>query len=74
MQIKVKLFATLQKGRFDEKMFNLVDNTTVRDVLHIIGVDEKDASIIFINNRHQTLDTVLKDGDILSIFPSIGGG
>ncbi|MFQ3573222.1 MAG: MoaD/ThiS family protein [Thermodesulfovibrionales bacterium] len=74
MWVSVKLFATLQINRFQDKTFEVPDGTSVREIVSMIGIDEKDASIIFINGRHQSPETILQDGDILSIFPSIGGG
>jgi sulfur-carrier protein len=74
MHVKIKLFASLQKGRFDTGELEFPDGTRIRDVLEIIGVSESEAALIFINNTHAELDSVLKDGDTLAFFPPVGGG
>jgi sulfur-carrier protein len=74
MRVKVKLFAGLQKGRFDSGELEFPDETRIRNVLEIIGVPESEAALIFVNNTHAELDFVLKDGDTLAFFPPVGGG
>ncbi len=39
-----------------------------------LGIPEGGAALIFVNNVHRTLDTVLKSGDTVGFFPPIGGG
>jgi len=74
MHVNVKLFATLRKDRFDAKDLEIPAGTKTADVLEMTGIPEKDAALIFINNCHAGLDTVLNDGDTLAIFPPVGGG
>ena len=74
MQVIVKLFASLQKDRFDTEEFELADGTRIRHILEMTGIPESEAALIFVNNRHADLDTVLNDGDTLAFFPPIGGG
>ena len=74
MNIKVKLFATLRAGRFEISDFKLDEGATVRDVLKLLEIDEKEAAIIFINGVHADMAAMLKSGDELAIFPPIGGG
>jgi sulfur-carrier protein len=70
----VKLFASLQKGRFEAREFELPEGTKTRDVLELTGIPESEAALIFINNTHAELDTVLNEGDSLALFPPVGGG
>ncbi len=74
MIIHVKLFATLQKDRFVEKTIAINEDAKVSDLLMQIGISDKDATIIFVNNRHANLDDKLRDSDIVAFFPPIGGG
>ena len=74
MTITVKLFATLQKDRFIEKTLEIGANQKVADVLNATGINPQDAAIIFINGIHAQLDSALKGGDVLALFPPIGGG
>lgn len=74
MRVTVKLFATLRKDRFDVVEDTFPDGSTVGDMVRKYCIPEKDVTLIFINGIHGDLDTVLSDGDILSMFPPIGGG
>jgi molybdopterin converting factor small subunit len=47
---------------------------TVSDVLLRYSLPEKEVTLIFINGRHGDFDTILFDGDTLSLFPPVGGG
>ncbi len=74
IRVTVKLFATLQKERFDVAEGEFPGGATVADIVRRYGVPEKDVTLIFINGRHGGLETVLSDGDTLSLFPPVGGG
>ena len=74
MKARIKLFATLQKGRFNISDLELEEGTTVFDIIRMLNIDEKDAAIIFINGIHGGLDSVIKEGDDVAVFPPIGGG
>ena len=74
MKLNVKLFASLREGRFDERDLEFSEGSSVRDVAKTAGIPEGEIAVIFINARHAELETVLRDGDRLSIFPPVGGG
>ncbi len=74
MQITIKLFATLRKGRFEEKSVELSPGTTVGGVIRELELPEKEVTLIFINGRHADLTTILSAGDALALFPPVGGG
>lgn len=74
MKLAVKLFATLRHSRFDQETLDLPDNSVVKDVVKLLEIPEKEAAILFINNRHAQLETILHEGDTLAIFPPVGGG
>jgi len=73
--IDLKLFATLQKFAPHASGAHMVEaGTSVRNLVRELGIPETKARLIFINSFKVTLDTVLKDGDRLGIFPPVGGG
>jgi len=74
MKVKVKLFATLRNGLFEEEVRQYDPEFTVGQVLEDLNIPETDVKIVFVNNRHAKLDRELCDGDVLAIFPPIGGG
>jgi molybdopterin converting factor small subunit len=74
MKIRVKLFATLRDGRFEEDVREYAARTSVGHILEDLEIPESDVKVVFVNNRHARLDQTLKDGDVLGVFPPIGGG
>jgi len=79
MEIEVKLFATLRdylpKGssRFSCKM-KVDGSTRVQDILSRLKIPEEMPKIILVNGVHGKKDQLLKEGDVLSIFPPVAGG
>lgn len=55
-------------------MVELVDEHTARAIIDELDIEEKDVAILMINGRDGLLDTTLKTGDVVSIFPPVGGG
>jgi len=74
MQVTVKLFASFRTGRFEIETCDYPAGTTVADVADNLKLPHAELGIMMINNRHVKLDRVLADGDILALFPLLGGG
>lgn len=72
--IKVKTFATLNTLFPSVPDFPLNEGDRVLDIMNRIGIPPKKVTIIFINNVHAEPVSPLKDGDVLGLFPPIGGG
>ncbi len=79
MEIEVKLFATLRdylpKGssQFSVKM-KMEESSRVQDILTQLKIPEEMPKIILVNGVHGKKDQVLKDGDVVSVFPPVAGG
>ena len=74
-KIQVKLYATLRKFLPDDSNEMDIDpGTSVRDLLKRLGIPDTEAKLIFINGRRGSIDTILKGGERLGIFPPVGGG
>ncbi len=79
MEIEVKLFATLRdylpkgSGRFSCKM-DVDAPTRVQDILLRLKIPEQIPKIILINGVHGKKEQILKEGDVVSIFPPVAGG
>lgn len=72
--VEVRLFATFREGR--EKIYYM-DAEKIKkasDALEILRIPEEEVAICLINGRHSKVDTEVKDGDILAVFPPVGGG
>ena len=76
IEITVKLFAHYRENKFKVQNRTYPEGTTVRDVIDDTGIDiEKfPVGILLANGRHINEDYVLKDSDVLAIFPKVGGG
>ncbi len=49
-------------------------NITPRYILEKLNIKVEEVAILLINGRDGKVDTLLKDGDVLSLFPPVGGG
>ena len=74
VNITVKLFATLQIGRFEIRDEQFTDGITVHDIMEKHGLTKDQVLLVLINGRHAGYETALTDGDTLALFPPIGGG
>ena len=72
--IEVRLFAGLRQGR--QKIYQMEPDSisTVQDIMDRLSIDRKEVNILLINGFHQKPETQVKDGDIVSLFPAVGGG
>ncbi|NFP90322.1 MoaD/ThiS family protein [Clostridium sporogenes] len=75
MKIEVRLFAYFREGR-DKKYFMEInkENITPRYILEKLNIQVEEVAILLINGRDGKVDILLKDGDVLSLFPPVGGG
>jgi len=72
--IKVKLFATFREGRQKEVNFDYFEGITGRFIINKLNIKEKDVAIFLVNGLDGKLDDPLSDGDVISLFPPVGGG
>ena len=47
---------------------------TVQDIMDVLNIDRKEVNILLVNGFHQKPETEVKDEDIVSLFPAVGGG
>ena len=74
MTILVKLFAYFRDDRFIKEYRDYPEGTQVVEIVDELNIDHDEIGVLMINSRHTTLDTQLKEDDILAIFPVVGGG
>ena len=72
--IEVRLFAGLRQGR--QKVYHMqsAEIRTVQDIMDKLNIQRKEVNILLINGFHQKPETEVKDEDIVSLFPAVGGG
>jgi sulfur carrier protein ThiS len=82
-EIRVKVYGALtlidvvkkDKDRIKNGfLLRINKNAKVKDVLDMLKIPIKDIKIVSIGKERVMLDAKLKDGDILHIFPLMGGG
>ncbi|MFX0042986.1 MAG: MoaD/ThiS family protein [Candidatus Hodarchaeota archaeon] len=76
ISVKIKLYANLRKYGPPEAFLELPEGSTVNTIIQKANIPKEEQNLkILINGRpHQNQTTVLNDGDIVAIFPPIGGG
>jgi len=76
ISITVKFFAMLREHGPAKETISIPENSTIKLLFKKYQIPwDALKTIIIINGRpHNNLETILKDGDIVSIFPQIAGG
>ena len=72
--VEVRLFAGLRQGR--QKIYQMDPDTvnTVQDIMDKLSIQRSEVNILLINGFHQKPETEVKDEDVVSLFPAVGGG
>ena len=72
--IEVRLFAGLRQGR--QKIYQMETDSikTVQDIMYTLYNQRSEVNILLINGFHQKPETEVKDEDVVSLFPAVGGG
>ena len=79
MKIQVALYATLSQylppdAQNRKAVIEVGDGATVRDVMTQLGIPQDLPNILLVNGRQSSEETVLKDGEMVSVFPPLAGG
>lgn len=74
IKVEIRLFATFRENREKKYFFELPEKTNILDILNKLNIDREEASLILLNGIDGDVDRELKDGDVLSLFPPVGGG
>ena len=72
--IEVRVFATLRQGREKITMLSADGIACAGDILTLMGIPPEEVSLLLVNGFHQKPETPVKDGDIVALFPPVGGG
>ena len=79
MHVTVKLFATLVRFKDGSRAgrpfeIELPEGSLVQDLIDILRIPAEETHIVFINNIIEERQSKLKDGDVIGMFPPVGGG
>ena len=72
--IEVRLFATLREGRGKILQLDAANISVAGDIVRQLEIPAEEVAILLINGFHQKPETPVNDGDIVAIFPPVGGG
>jgi molybdopterin converting factor small subunit len=79
MRVTVKLFATLVRFKVGSRTgspfeVELPEGSVVQDLIDLLEIPAEETHIVFINNTIEEHDSLLNDGDVVGMFPPVGGG
>jgi len=74
MKLTVKLFAYFRDDRFVKEVREYSDTITVGEIIDGLDIDRDEVGIMMLNSKHCSFETVPVAGDIVAIFPQVGGG
>lgn len=79
MRVTVKLFATLVRFKDGSRAgrpfdVELPEGSIVQDLVDLLKIPIEETHIVFINNIIEERGSKLKDGDVVGMFPPVGGG
>lgn len=79
MKSEVRLFAQLSEylpanAKGKRAIVEVPNASSVRDIVRYLGIPEDVAGVILVNGQQAGLDTMLRESDVVSLFPPIAGG
>lgn len=74
MRITVKLFATLREYGQNLMEMDVPVSSNPESIIQSLKIPKKDVAVLMLNGRSVNFDEELSDGDVLALFPPIGGG
>lgn len=74
MRITVRLFLSFRSGRFDTRATEYPTGATVAHVAGDLAIPGEKIGLVLVNDRQATFEHQLTEGDILALFPVVGGG
>jgi len=72
--IEVRLFATFRDGREKTLFLDAQEYSYAADILNHLHIPAEEVAILLINGRHSKPEAKVQDGDVLALFPPVGGG
>ena len=79
MRVTVKLFATLVRFKSGIRSatpfeMDIPEGAVIQDLIETLKIPAEETRVIFVNNIIEDMGTKLKEGDVVGIFPPVGGG
>jgi len=77
MEVTVKLNSILKrhcKNPEGKVKMTVEEGTTIKEVLKKLSLIEGETGVVILNSKLALENTVLNDGDVLELYPVVGGG
>lgn len=75
MNVVVKLFAQYREGRFKVQECEYPANTTAREIIDALNLESvSPLGVLMVNGKHVDVTYHLQEGDVIALFPKVGGG
>jgi molybdopterin converting factor small subunit len=74
MRIEVKLYGVFRIGRFKDDVREVPRGAGASAIAEQLQIPLGRVGTVLIGGIHATLDDPLRDGDVLSLLPILGGG
>jgi len=74
MELTIRLFANFRDGRFTQAAREVAPGTTVGEIADSLHIARDEVGVLFVNGRHAEFDLAPSAGDVVAIFPKVGGG
>ena len=75
IRVTVKLFAQYREGRFKVEVRTYEKGVRAEDIIQELNLtQELPLGVLMINSKHEQPSYHLKEGDVIALFPKIGGG
>lgn len=75
ISITAKFFANLRKYGPPKELMDVPEGSTIKTILNKYQIPKKMNLIILVNGRpNYDRDQVLKNGDVVAVFPPLAGG
>jgi len=74
MKVAVQLFGPLAEQAGRSRLEVTVTGATVRDVVAAVGLKLEPSVRFALNTDYVGPDTAIKEGDVVSLIPPVGGG
>lgn len=72
--IEVRLFATFREGRDKISFLDPKDFKNTGEIINHLRIPREEVAILLINGRYSSVEDSIKDGDVIALFPPVGGG
>jgi len=74
MDVEIRLFESLKKHQPEGAKVRLASGSRVTDLLDALGISMDDVGVLMVNRSDGRFDQPLRNGDVVTLIPPIGGG